>query len=112
MNTLESKKGRLYQKGVVLTPIQIKEIKLLYQKSNDAQEISRILKLDLRTVKKYKDETHYNIGGNFKDNNEIDNYMKEALKENATLYLKELQSKLVDDLNLNLHISTICKRLS
>ncbi len=38
--------------------------------------------------------------------------MKEALKENSTLYLKELQTKLADDLNLNLHISTICKRLS
>ncbi len=52
MNVFENKKGRLYQKGVVLTPIQIKEIKILYQKYNNTEIISQILKLDLRTVKK------------------------------------------------------------
>jgi transposase len=76
-------------------------------------EVSKEMKLDRRTVKKYSNTTIVNKGGRTKKHNtEVKEYLENLLLENSGLFLKEMQQKLSEDLGFDKSISTIHKFLT
>lgn len=106
---IESNKGRIYEKGVPLTS---QEIATVHLKTKSIEDVSKELKLDKRTVKKYSNgNSFYGIGGNFKYNDEVIQYIKEKVIEYPSIYLKELKSKIENDLQISTSLSSLSRIL-
>lgn len=108
----ESVKGRVYQKGLHLVPQDIAAIhKQLESKS--IKEAAIFLRMDVRTVKKYSNgNSTQQIGGNRKENNDLmENFIKNMVKENPTFYLEELKKKLTLNLDIHKSISSLSRFL-
>jgi transposase len=76
-------------------------------------KVSKEMKLDRRTVKKYSNTTIVNKKGRTKKHNtKVEEYLENLLQENSGLFLKEMQQKLTEDLRFNKSISTVHKILT
>jgi hypothetical protein len=97
-----SKKGRVFEKGVHVTGAEIYAIQLHLKNGKTVTEVSKEMKLDRRTVKKYSSTTIVNKGGRTKKHNtEVKEYLEILLQENSGLFLKEMQQKLSEDLRFD-----------
>jgi predicted transcriptional regulator len=107
-----SKKGRIFKKGYHLQDTDVAAIQYWLHNGLTVDEVASKLQLDKRTVKKYETNTLVNRGGRSKKwNQEVFEYFTEILKQDPTLFLSEIQQKLVDDLNLQRDVSVICRWL-
>jgi transposase len=111
-----SQRGRVFRRGVHLNDQEIATIQYQTLKGKSPVEISKLLNMDARTVKKYTHNSIVSTGGKQKKenpyNDEVTRYLEETLKEDPTLYLNELKKKLEEDLGLNQSISTIQRNLT
>ena len=87
-----NRKGRVYKRGYHLLDTEIASIVYSLQKGKSCDEISEELKMDIRTIKKYESNSIVSRGGKVKVQNEaISLFFEEILKEDATLFLKEMK---------------------
>ena len=70
------------------------------------KKVATELKMDKRTIKKYDGNSIQKVGGHRKNNDLMEQYLKELIKQNPTFYLRELKMKL-QDVGINKSISTI-----
>lgn len=109
----ESSSGRIFRKGVPLTFQEIGTIHKLEEKGLSAQDIKNKTGLDIRTVKKYMGgNSHYGVGGNRKFNEEVKKFIKEIVKKEPHIYLKEIKDKMQNDLQVSRSVSQIWTVLS
>lgn len=104
----ESQKGRIYRKGLPLTYQEILTIHVLFEKGLTEEQVAKETKLDIRTVRKYSNgNSSYGVGGNRKFNQNIIQFIENLVKLNPAIYLREIQKKMEEDLNIKRSISTI-----
>ena len=107
----ENKKGRIYQKGLHLSAQEIKTIHKLLE-TKDALQVSKELKMDVRTIRKYSNGNSFiKVGGRLSYNDEVKSFTKELVKQNPTIYLQELKEKIKNDNNIEIGISSLCRML-
>lgn len=108
----ESQKGRVYRRGVPLHDNEIAMIHSLENKGFNEKQIMEITKLDIKTVKKYSDHNStYKVGGNRKYNVKIRDFIKNLVKKDPAIYLKEIQQKMEEDLEVKRSLSFIAYTL-
>jgi len=105
-----SGKGRVYKRGVPLSPQEMANIHHSLE-SQSVEEVAEDLKLDLRTVKKYNGNSSYGVGGNHKFNQTIKDSIEKYIKNDPTLYLREIKQKLEDEEDIKISEGSISKYL-
>jgi hypothetical protein len=123
----ENFQGRIYQRGTHLLGQDVacihkkldfarkEKLKQGIQLTEEIQkqiikEVAKELKMDKRTVKKYDGNSLQKVGGNRKNNELMEHFVSDLIKQNPTFYLRELKTKL-QEVGINKSLGSISKFL-